>query len=185
MTLTDALKCYVSACVCVCVCEYGWGPLWMPIRKGAWSLCVFVCTCLLWMLQLWVCQGVFKCGCLCWRPSVSPVCVCVCVWGPLCMPVRRWSCVFVCVSYVWVCCVDHLSEFALAVPSVDASARTLCECCVCECMSVCVCVWVPRYMLIRKIQWAFVCFCCVCVCLGYHLFDFPESCQVWMFLPQT
>ena len=65
------------------------------------------------------------------------VCVCVCVCECVCVCVRPnvYACqknsMGVCVCLLFMCCQDHVCEFAMAVPSVDASATDIvCVLCV-------------------------------------------------------
>ena len=67
--------------------------------------------------------------------------MCVCLGTPLCVPVRKSLCVFVCFSCVCVC-RDHACESVRAVPTVDSLPETQCECCaVSVIVFVCVCVF--------------------------------------------
>ena len=71
-----------------------------------------------------------------------------------------------CFCSVCVCCGDHLCEFAMVVPSVDASAGELVSV---LCLCVCVCVCFPMWMPVRKRPW-FLCVSVVLVCaVGPHL----------------
>ena len=81
--------------------------------------------------------------CDCYVSVCVCACVCVCV-SPIVHPLRKRPWVFVCEHAVYVCHRDRGCEFAVVVPSVDASAADLvCECvskhmCVCLCEAHCV-----------------------------------------------
>ena len=99
--------------------------MWMPVTKRPW---VFVCVCC-----VCVCYGEDLCetvmlvpwGRLCHRPTVSAVCLRVCVCVRVIMYACKKKIMGDCVSLLCPVCWDNVCEFARVGPSVDASARDL------------------------------------------------------------